>query len=133
MDEIIEYIATVLANPRAAASLANKIAACYDDLSRTSYMYGQCLNLRLQTFGYRGVSAFRNISWCTALTKPTKPSMFSASSTASAIMSDWSDTELIYAGKWQLVGLLQSHQHISICHRHLSGIGWFALMPNCKE
>ena len=56
LDEIIGYIATVLANPQAAASLANKIAACYDDLSRTPYMYGQCQNLRLQALGYRRVS-----------------------------------------------------------------------------
>lgn len=56
LDEIIGYIATVLANPQAAASLVDKIAACYDDLSRTPYMYGQCRNLRLQALGYRRVS-----------------------------------------------------------------------------
>ena len=56
LDEIIGYIATVLANPQAAVSLADKIAACYDDLSRTPYMYGQCQNLRLQALGYRRVS-----------------------------------------------------------------------------
>ena len=56
LDEIIGYIAAVLANPQAAASLANKIAACYEDLSRTPYMYGQCQNLRLQSLGYRRVS-----------------------------------------------------------------------------
>ena len=56
LGEIIGYIATVLANPQAAASLADKIAACYDDLSRTPYMYSQCKNLRLQALGYRRVS-----------------------------------------------------------------------------
>ena len=56
LDEVIGYIATVLADPQAAASLADKIAACYDDLSRTPYMYSQCLNLRLQALGYRRVS-----------------------------------------------------------------------------
>ena len=56
LNEIIGYIATALANPQAAASLADKIATCYDDLSRTPYMYGQCLNLRLQALGYRRVS-----------------------------------------------------------------------------
>ena len=56
LDEIIGYIANVLANPKAATSLADKIAAFYDDLSHTPYMYGQCLNLRLQALGYRRVS-----------------------------------------------------------------------------
>ena len=56
LDEIISYIATVLANPQAAASLADKIAACCDDLSRTPYMYSQCQSLRLQALGYRRVS-----------------------------------------------------------------------------
>ena len=56
LDEIIGYIAVALANPQAADSLTDKIAACYDDLARTPYMYGQCLNLRLQALGYRRVS-----------------------------------------------------------------------------
>ena len=56
LDEIFQYIASVLANPQAAAALADKIAACYDDLSCTPYMYGQCQNLRLQALGYRRVS-----------------------------------------------------------------------------
>ena len=55
LDKIIGYIAAVLVNPQA-ASLADKIAACYDDLSRTPYMYSQCQNLQLQALGYRRVS-----------------------------------------------------------------------------
>ena len=54
--EIIGHIATSLANPQAAASLADKIDTCYDDLAHTPYMYGQCLNLRLQALGYRRAS-----------------------------------------------------------------------------
>ena len=56
LDEILGYIALALANPQAAASLADKIAECYDDLSDTPYMYGQCQNPRLQALGYRRVS-----------------------------------------------------------------------------
>lgn len=56
LDEILGYIALALANPQAAASLVRKIAACYDDLANTPYMYGQCQDPRLQALGYRRVS-----------------------------------------------------------------------------
>ena len=53
LDDIVAYLVQKLSTPSAACELLDSIEACYQNLRRTPYMYGECSDIRLQTEGYR--------------------------------------------------------------------------------
>ena len=52
IDEILTYIAEKLANPQAAANLADELEKRYTDLENHPLMYGLSKNVRLAKMGY---------------------------------------------------------------------------------
>ena len=52
LDNIISYLALTLANPLAAASFADEVAACYSSLEKMPLMYGFCSDPHLRILGY---------------------------------------------------------------------------------
>ena len=53
LDDIIAYISGTLFNASAAASLLDKIQACYDVLKETPLMFAVCTDRRFRRLGYR--------------------------------------------------------------------------------
>ena len=55
LDDIVAYITQKLFNPSAAGELLDGVEACYENLRRTPYMYGECSDTKLRAEGYRRV------------------------------------------------------------------------------
>ncbi len=53
LDGIVEYIAVKLANPPAAGTFLDSVAACYKSLRRTPRMFSECEDRYLKRKGYR--------------------------------------------------------------------------------
>ena len=53
LDDIVAYITQKLFNPSAAGELLDGVEACYENLRRAPYMYGDCSALKLRAAGYR--------------------------------------------------------------------------------
>ena len=53
LDNIVAYIAQKLCSPSAAGELLYGVEACYENLRRTPYMYGECSDIKLKAEGYR--------------------------------------------------------------------------------
>ena len=49
LDDIVAYITQKLFNPSAAGELLDSVEACYENLRRTPYMYGECSDIKLRT------------------------------------------------------------------------------------
>ena len=52
LDDIVAYITQKLFNPSAAGELLDGVEACYENLRRTPYMYGECSDIKLRAEGY---------------------------------------------------------------------------------
>lgn len=61
LDAAVGYIALVLENKIAAASLLNAIEKCYDELGKMPFMYEACHDPCLQELGYRKAQINRYI------------------------------------------------------------------------
>jgi plasmid stabilization system protein ParE len=53
LDAVIGYIALILKNKPAAASLLDLIQKCYDEIERMPLMYEACRDPHLKSMGYR--------------------------------------------------------------------------------
>jgi plasmid stabilization system protein ParE len=53
LDAVIGYIALVLKNKVAAASLLDSVKKCYDEIERMPLMYEACRDPYLKSLGYR--------------------------------------------------------------------------------
>lgn len=71
LDNILGYMVYSLANPSAAASFADAVAACYSDLEKTPLMYELCHDPRLRTLEYHK-AVIKNYIMVYKVDEPTK-------------------------------------------------------------
>ncbi len=71
LNSILAYIALTLANPSAAASLADEIESCYVDLEKMLLMFARCHDPRLRAQGYRK-AAIKDYVMVYKVDEPTK-------------------------------------------------------------